>query len=310
MQGSQNTTQIILALDIGGTFIKSAVFHDGNLIRKLPQVPSCSHGSREDIASAIRNAIRQAGPLNRIAVSIPGPFDYRNGIFHADHKFAAVKECSFSEFADGIPVCFIHDANAFLRGELRYGAGRGFRRVGGITLGTGLGAAFAIAGELQLNAMGSPAAQVTIWNRPYRDGIAEDYVSARALLKNFPGMNAKELENAAAAGNMQAKHAWEEYSANLYELLREWQARLTPDVIILGGQLRKGLFLGEPVPADLPLRFSELSEDAALWGAYETACGAVFPAVPAASPIQQAGIAIGKPDPISSSQNGQNTATS
>ena len=269
MQSPQGTAEMILALDIGGTFIKSAVFSDGKIVRKLPQVPSCSSGNRDDIASAIRTAIRQAGTVDRIAVSIPGPFDYKNGIFRAEHKFAAVRDCSFAEFADGIPASFIHDANAFLLGELLHGAGRGFLRVGAITLGTGLGAAFAVGGDLQCNGTGSPADHVTIWKRPFRDGIAEDYVSARALLKNFPGMDAKQLEDEAIKGNIQAKQAYLEYSANLYRLLQEWKDRLAAEVIILGGQLRKGLFLCEPVPANLNIRFSELGEDAALWGAYE-----------------------------------------
>ena len=269
MPGNENNAEMILALDIGGTFIKSAVFRSGVLIRKLPQVPSCSGGTFDEIASAVRSAIRQAGAIDRIAVSIPGPFDYANGIFRMEHKFAAVKDHAFSEFTGGIPASFIHDANAFLLGELLHGAGRGFLRVGGITLGTGLGAAFAVGGDLQVNPAGSPAGNVTVWNSPFRDGIAEDYVSARALLKDFPGMNAKQLEDAAASGNAKAKQAWEDYSASLYELLGEWKKRLTPDVIIVGGQIRKGLFLGKPVPADLNIRFSELGEDAALWGAYE-----------------------------------------
>ena len=261
---------MILALDIGGTFIKSAVFQNCEIIQKLPQVPSCSNGSLVEIASSIRAAIRQAGTVDSIAVSIPGPFNYKSGIFRAEHKFAAVKDHAFAEFTDGIPAHFIHDANAFLLGELLHGAGRGFLRVGGVTLGTGLGAAFAVGGELLCNAAGSPADDVSIWNRPFRDGIAEDYVSSRALLKNFQGMDAKQLENDAVNGNIQAKQAYAEYSANLYCLLREWKDHLNPEVIILGGQLRKGLFLGGPVPSDLNIRFAELGEDAALWGAYET----------------------------------------
>lgn len=142
MKNLQNIYEDILVMDIGGTFIKSAVFRDGNLICKLPQIPSCSNGTREEIINAVRSAVSQAGEVSRIAVSIPGPFDFVNGIFLMEHKFAAVKGCSFAEIVGNIPTCFIHDANAFLLGEQLHGAGRGFLRVGGITLGTGLGAAF------------------------------------------------------------------------------------------------------------------------------------------------------------------------
>lgn len=293
MSGNQNAAEMILTLDIGGTSIKSAVFLSGKLIRKLPQVSSCSGGSRDEIAAAIRSAVRQAGPVDRIAVSIPGPFDYASGIFRMEHKFAAVKDCAFGDFTDGIPVSYIHDANAFLLGELLHGAGRGFLRAGGITLGTGLGAAFAIGGDLQVNSSGSPAETVSIWKTPFRNGIAEDYVSVRALLKNVPGMDAKELEAAAVNGNIQAKQAWEEYSRNLYELLREWHKRLEPEIIILGGQLRKGLFLGDPVPSDLNIRLSELGEDAALWGAYESSRITNQTIEPAESQVRRAIISCG-----------------
>ena len=269
MQSNQNNAQVILALDIGGTFIKSAVFQHGGIIRRLPRQPSCSAGSREEIAAAIQKVIRQAGAIDGIAVSIPGPFDYRCGQFLMAHKFAAVKGGFFSEFSGNIPACFIHDANAFLLGELLHGAGHGFQRVGGITLGTGLGAALAVNGELQIKFPGSPAEQVSLWNHPYRDGIAEDYVSARALLKNFPGMDGRMLEDAAVAGDQQAQCAWQQYSADLYQILRGWKNRLTAEVIVIGGQLAKGLFLGEAAPEELNIRFSELGEDAALWGAYE-----------------------------------------
>lgn len=278
MQSPQDHAEVILALDIGGTFIKSAVFRHGRMLRKPPQVPSCSAGTREEIASAIRTAVGQAGAFDRIAVSIPGPFDYASGKFLMTHKFAAVKDSYFAEFSGGAPACFIHDANAFLLGELRHGAGCGFRRAGAVTLGTGLGAAFAVEGELQVNPSGAPAEAVSLWNRPYRDGIAEDYVSARALLRDFPGMDGKMLAEAAAAGDEAARQAWKEYGADLYRLLGGWKARLEPEVIIVGGQLRKGLAFGAPAPAELKLRFSELGEDAALYGAYEAAI--LYNAVP------------------------------
>ncbi|MBQ6471758.1 MAG: hypothetical protein IJJ33_07235, partial [Victivallales bacterium] len=56
---------------------------------------------------------------------------------------------------------------------------------------------------------------------------------------------------------------------HLIALLREWKAELAPEVIILGGQLSKGLPLGLPIPAELNVRLAELGEDSALWGAYE-----------------------------------------
>ena len=46
MQGAQDAVEVTLALDIGGTFIKSAVFSGGKLVRKLPQIPSKQGGAQ------------------------------------------------------------------------------------------------------------------------------------------------------------------------------------------------------------------------------------------------------------------------
>ena len=61
MQGAQDAVEVTLALDIGGTFIKSAVFSDGRLVRKLPQIPSRSNGSADEIGAAIAAAAIVAG---------------------------------------------------------------------------------------------------------------------------------------------------------------------------------------------------------------------------------------------------------
>lgn len=271
MQSNENHAEVILALDIGGTFIKSALFSGGKLLRKLPQVPTCSAGTREDIENSIRLAVRQAETFDRAAVSIPGPFDYSAGIFRMKHKFAAVNGCSFRELSGGTDAVFLHDANAFLLGELTCGAARGFSRAGGVTLGTGLGAAFAVDGKPLTSLAGSPAENVSLWNKPFRGGIAEDAVSARALLAKYPAQNVKEIALRAKEGDRAAQEVWLGYGSALFELLTGWSRKLAPEVIVVGGQISRDLELFGPVPPALPVRRSLLGEDAALYGAYEHA---------------------------------------
>ena len=267
MQSNQDHAEIILALDIGGTFIKSALFSAGKLLRKLPQIPACSGGTREEIAESVRRAIRQAETFDRVAVSIPGPFDYSAGIFRMKHKFAAVNGCSFRELSGGTDAVFLHDANAFLLGELTCGAARGFSRAGGVTLGTGLGAAFAVDGKPLTSLAGSPAENVSLWNKPFRGGIAEDAVSARALLAKYPAQNVKEIALRAKEGDRTAQEVWLGYGSALFELLTGWSRKLAPEVIVVGGQIARDLELFGPVPPALPVRRSLLGEDAALYGA-------------------------------------------
>ena len=270
MSNHQNNAEIVLALDIGGTFIKSALFRSGELFHRLEPVPSRSEGNREAIAAAFRQVIRQAGKFDHLAVAVPGPFDYEHGIFRMPHKFAAVNGRPFAELSGREAACFLHDANAFLLGEMTHGAARGFSRCGGITLGTGLGAAFASGGEIRTGCDGSPAPEVKLWNRPFRGKIAEDFISARALLARFPAGNVREIAERAKAGDPAAKQLWLEYGAALFELLSQWQEQLSPEVIVIGGGIGCDLALFGALPAGLPLRKAELGEDAALYGAYES----------------------------------------
>jgi len=260
---------VILALDVGGTFIKSALFRAGELQRLLPQVPSCSGGSAEEIGSALRRAVTAAGEDDGIGVAIPGPFDYRNGVSLMEHKFRAIKGKSLLEFLPDVPVRFIHDANAFLLGEVTFGSVRDCERVGGITLGTGLGAAFAVRGKLLVGTDGSPAAEVKLWNAPFRNGIAEDYISGRALLAAYPAESVKAVADAARRGNRVARQVWLEYGSALFELLTTWRERLKPEWIVIGGQISRDFHLFGPVPNGLSLCRTTLGENAALYGAFE-----------------------------------------
>jgi len=259
---------MILALDIGGTFIKSGVISPDGALRKLPQIPSRSDGGRAEIVSAIRSAVDAAGKVDAVGIAIPGPFDYRRGISLMTHKFGALNGVDLrAELALNVPCVFVHDADAFLLGELGFGVLRGVTRAGAVTLGTGLGAAVALNGAPVDNELGSPSPEVSLWNRPFRGGIAEDFISARALLKKYPAAGAKEIADAAKSGDAAAIRAWREFGEDLAELLTQWAEHWSLKKIALGGQIAGAWELFRSPLKGLPVVPSELA-DAALHGAY------------------------------------------
>ena len=264
----------ILALDIGGSFIKSALFVDGAPVRRFAPIPSRSDGDADAIGRALRRAVEAAGPVDGIGAAIPGPFDYARGVSLMEHKFGSIRGRALSEYLGPAPVRYMHDANAFLWGEWKRGAGRGLRRVGGITLGTGIGAAFMADGCLRTNDLGSPAEDASLWARPFRGGRVEDYCSARALLAACPAGSVKELAERARAGEAAPREAWRAFGVALAEALAPWLEALRPEAVIVGGQIAQSLDLfGEPLAA-LPIRPSALGARAALEGA----AGLFFPA--------------------------------
>lgn len=259
---------MILALDIGGTFIKSGMFSPDGTLRRLPQTPSRSDGSRAEIVSAIRAAVDAAGGVDAVGISIPGPFDYRRGISLMTHKFGALNGVDLrAELGLNVPCAFVHDADAFLLGELGFGDLRGVERAGAVTLGTGLGAAVALNGAPVDNDLGSPAADVSLWKQPFRGGIAEDFISTRALVKKYPAAGAREIADAAHRGDAAALRVWREFGDDLAALLSEWIARWNLEKVTLGGQITGAWTLFRAPLEALPVFPAKLA-DAALYGAF------------------------------------------
>ena len=262
---------MILALDIGGTFIKSGVFSSDGTLRQLPQIPSRSAGSRAEIVSAVRAAINAAGRADAVGIAIPGPFDYGKGISMMTHKFGALNGVNLrDELGLDVPCAFVHDADAFLLGELGFGGLRGTARAGAVTLGTGLGAAVALDGLTVDNDLGSPAPEVSLWKTPFHEGIAEDFISTRALVKKYPAPGAKEIADAARNGDAAALRVWREFGDFLAELLSSWIARWNLEKVALGGQIAKSWELFRAPLEKLPVAPAKLA-DAALYGAFTAA---------------------------------------
>lgn len=230
-----------LFLDVGGTFIKCS---DGRCI------PSCSGGTREQIAGALRQAVGSPDGLAGIGVAIPGPFDFRNGIFRMEHKFAAVKGMDFRSLAglpDAVPVRFLHDVHAALAGAIHSLGLEGNTAL--VTLGTGLGFGYAVGGKIQANEKGSPARN--LYDIPCPGGILEDQVSARGIRNAYTRLcgdssaSALQIAQRAFAGDLAAQEAFSNAGTALGEHLAPVAEELGIDTLLLGGQIARSFFLME-----------------------------------------------------------------
>ena len=231
-------------LDVGGTFIKCA---DGR------QVPVCSDGSREEIAAALQEAIGPTDNLKGVGIAIPGPFDYAQGVFLMKHKFSAVYGCSFRELArlpEHVELRCHHDVNAMLRGAIHMlGLEKGNTAL--VTLGTGLGFAYAVDGRVQLNGTGSPAR--SLWNIPLEGGgILEDRISARGIQAAYvqkTGVSTQSvltIAQRAYAGEEAARDVFSDLGDQLGKALESIVHELRTDKLLMGGQIAKSLSLMLP----------------------------------------------------------------
>lgn len=297
MAGPENR---VLVYDVGGSHISAAVFDLEGC--SLAGVASASYPS-EQSTDTFLNVLHSLGVLAMQGVTgvrgaclaMPGPFDYDAGVSWMEHKLSYLygfdlRRALARHF--GWPasrVRFLNDAAAFLAGEIAAGAARGFGRVVGITLGTGVGSAFAVDGHLVQEGPGVPPGG-EIWNFPYQGGIVEDQISTRAIQQSYRELAGEEREVAAIAASADtdavAAEVFAGFARNLGAALRSVLAPFAPQGIVLGGGIARsaGLFLPE-AQAELGtfarLLVSTLGDRAPLVGAGAAWFDAEFPLKPA-----------------------------
>ena len=254
-----------LALDVGGTSLKSAIVSEQGRI--LPgsvlRTPIDSNGSAEAVlktfaaplAQAQEQARRESLPLAGIGIGMPGPFEYENGVsrIRGVGKYEAIYGMNVREelrrrlgLPGGFPIFFEVDAWAFVRGEAWQGAGKGLRRIIGITLGTGMGSGFMADGEMKDSGPGVPPL-AWIGGLEYGSGILDDRVSRRGIIARYRELSGERRENLdvkdicrrAQAEDARARKVLAETGAILGRAVRPSAEAFEADWVIIGGQISK-----------------------------------------------------------------------
>ena len=243
----------VVAIDMGGTFIKYGIVDDNLSVLCDGSVPADSNDSREVLLDRLSEAIRQGKVAARkkglkvrgVAISTPGPFDYAAGKSFMVGKYDEIYDIDLrSEFrrrADlpcDLPIEFMQDAAAFLVGEHSSGAAKGYDNCMCVTLGTGTGYACIIENELLLNERKGP--YYVLARQKYKDTgkLIEDIVSGVAIAKTY-GMDAKTLAQKAKSGDADAINAYHYLGTVLGEALLEVAEIKNVNCLVIGGQISK-----------------------------------------------------------------------
>lgn len=278
---------IVLGIDIGGSHLTAALVDEAT--RKFVpdsylRVRVNSKGTADEILDIWTKAIDdtfQAHPVKskRIGIAMPGPFDYANGIslIRGLDKYEALYKLNVKEILSkrlSIPetsILMMNDAACFLRGEVYYGAARGYQDVIGITLGTGTGSAMHHHGITHDANLG-PA--------PFMDSIADEYFSTRWFVKRYSELTGNTVKDVKTLADLhgsdeQVKNIFKEFVKNLVVFLEGFVRAEKPQVIVMGGNIAQcsSLFM-EDLTAQLagrnitvPIVRAELGEEAAILGA-------------------------------------------
>lgn len=268
----------IAVMDIGGSHVTAALVADGRVTTRA-DADLDPHGSAEHILGTIAGVGAELGSHESWMLAFPGPFDYERGIgtFEGVAKFAALANRDLkSELGARLAadVRFVDDADAYIMGEWAAGAARGHSRVIGVTLGTGLGAAFLVDGHPQTGGPGVPPGG-NLYPQSYLGGPIEDTVSTRALLASYGqnGVSVREVFERARAGEASALDAVTSTMQHLGRFAAPFIADFGATVFVVGGSISQSWDLIEPAlrsglgDTTVAIARSELLADAPLIGA-------------------------------------------
>jgi glucokinase len=159
------TIPFALGIDVGGTFTKLAVLGAGEQVLAEGRIATEAAAGPEQLVSRVAAAARElaAGAGLDLAraraagVGIAGLVERATGVLAACPNLPGFEGFQVARAfgrALALPIQVENDANACALAEARLGAGRGRDPVALLTLGTGVGGAFVVGGQILHGAAG------------------------------------------------------------------------------------------------------------------------------------------------------------
>lgn len=205
-----------IGVDIGGTGIKGARVDlaSGQLLSERVRILTPNPATPSAVAAVVNEVIGQVGGDGPLGLTLPAVI--RGNVVHTaaniDQGWIGVDAVELFAQATGRAVGAVNDADAAGLAEMRYGAGRDR---GGvvimITLGTGIGSAVFVDGNLVPNS--------ELGHLPLHHAEAEEWAAE----------SVRESEDL----------SWKKWSSRLQDYLELLDRLLWPDLIIIGGGVSK-----------------------------------------------------------------------
>ena len=258
---STSKTPFVLTYDVGGSHVNAGLIDLSDLqVIRAEGAPLSGVDTFDTFADLLHNLGTQAANgETRIAgasLAVPFPFDCEAGMSLMEHKLTALYRKDLrGALAERFGwsrdrFCFLNDAGAYLLGEVGAGAVKGASRAVGLTLGTGIGCAFAIDGVQVREGEGVPPGG-EIWDYPYAGATVEDLISTRAVKSDYLARTGRDLEvsaiaAAANANDSEARQVFETFGTHLGQVVRDVVAPFRPDMVVIGGGIARSASLFLP----------------------------------------------------------------
>jgi glucokinase len=247
----------LVGIDVGGTKMMAVSIERSQpgIVFEQRVVPTPS--SARGVLDQIVNLAREMGAVSSLGVGLAGLVESGDVLRAAPNLTCMIDVPTRAVLQEelGFPIYIENDATCALLAEMEIGVGRNVSDVVLVTLGTGIGGAIAIGGEIRRGAhgfAGEPGHMCVDPNGPLcvcgRRGCWERYASGAGVVwlaqqrglasesGNDP-VSSAELVARARAGDGDALAVWREFAEWLALGLANLADVLDPEVLLIGGGL-------------------------------------------------------------------------
>jgi glucokinase len=247
-------------IDLGGTFVKFAMVAEDGRIFFEDKLEIGSKATRDDILDILSVAIQRIitfanlKGVNILGIGIGSPGIVYDGVViggadnlngWTDVHLGALFSGKF-----GLPVFVDNDANVMGLGEVTFGAAKNCTDVIFITVGTGIGGAIVINGQLYggYKNRGAELGHITIDHKGIDcncggRGCLEAYASTSALIRQYAGHSGKDIETIDGryivdqfkSGESAAVKCMQEHTDFLGHGIASFVNTFAPQKVVVGG---------------------------------------------------------------------------
>ncbi|HRY45546.1 MAG TPA: ROK family protein [Thermoanaerobaculia bacterium] len=274
-----DSRQLVLGIDVGGTKVLAGAVDEGGRVLGRGKVKSPFRGGPEEMTGALvaaaDAALAEAGArradVAALGLGVPGPLDAERTTLLRAMNLGVERwpvAASLEPHFPGVPKRLENDVRAAALGEARFGAAKGERLVVAIWVGTGIGGAVLLDGDLwlgrnrnageigqsfvdlkkagsfdgTLEGIGAKVGMTAFLRRRIERG--EKTVVARAVLEKDGRLKGSEVRKALAAGDALVERALARSARAVGVAIGTLWNVFSPDLFVLGGGIAEDV--GEP----------------------------------------------------------------
>lgn len=231
---------LAIGIDFGGTSVKTGVVRGSEIVDSAPPIATQDFDGPEPLIAMIVRTVEDLRLMHpgivAVGIGMPGFVHFEKGIVFNLTNVRGWQNVALKEILEAklkLPVVADNDANCMAFAEWKLGAGKGFKDLVCVSLGTGVGGGVIVNGQMVRGANygGGEIGQTSIDFQGRRGhygnlGALEDYIGnqeiARDAQQAYQAVGiSKDIEDCSPAALAEAAQL---------EIKLHWSAGISPDV--------------------------------------------------------------------------------